>query len=634
MKRLYTLLFALCFGATFVQAQTILSADFEGSLGADWTAENVWTHGTSATLSSQYLGFPDHTEFMAANDDALGANMDGSGKLISPVFDLSTASNPILSFSAHFLNGDYQGADETAKVMITFDGGNFWTEIYNIDEGAGNQEWHSHSVSLSDYIGVSTVQIAFDYNDGNQWNYGFAVDDVSVFEPLDWDVAVSGFELERYHEGPSTTPVSFTVTNNGANTVTSFDVHWTNGTDTYTETITGQSLEFGDSYTVNHGTELAIAAATLTNVEVWVDNLDGNMDQDDTNNMASDDAVGLSFVPAKKVVYEEATGTWCPWCTRGIVGLDYMIDTYPETFIGIAVHNGDPMTITEYDSNLDVGGYPSGFLDRMDEIDPGVAALEPAYTAQLNVLSPVGVEMEGSYDSGTREVTITMTSTFAAPFTSDIRFNLVVTEDGVTGTGSGYDQANAYAGGGNGPMGGFENLPSTIPASEMVYDHVARAILGDWPGTAGSIPASVDFNEAASYTYTYTVPADYVMENLHFVGMVIDQSNGSIMNAEQVKLEDLLDTDTEELTFNDNLARVYPNPFSEVTNIDLNLPELAEVSVQVYNTVGQMVAEQNYGELVGEQILPVNAAKFAEGTYFVHVRVGDEVITKRVTKMK
>ena len=634
MKRLYTLLFALCFGATFAHAQAILSADFEGSLGADWTAENLWMHGNDATQSSAYVTFPSHTDFMAVNDDATGGpGTDANGKLISPVIDLTTATNPVLSFDAWFFNGDY-GADETAKVMISFDGGAFWTEIYDIDEGAQNTEWHSHSVSLSDYVGLATVQVAFDYSDGGGWNYAFGIDDIVVFEPLEWDVSVSKFELERYHEGPSTTPVSFDVTNMGSMTVTSFDIHWTDGTDTYTESVTGQSLAFGDSYTVTHGTELAIAAASLVNVEVWVDNIDGNMDQDDTNNMASDDAVGLSFVPAKKVVYEEATGTWCPWCTRGIVGLDYMISTYPETFIGIAVHNGDPMTIDEYDSNLDVGGYPSGWLDRMSEVDPGVTALEPAYTSQINVLSPVGIEMEGSFSEVTRELTVTMTSTFAAPFDGDIRFNLVITEDGVTGTGSGYDQANAYAGGGNGVMGGFELLPQTIPASEMVYDHVARAILGDWPGTMNSVPASVDFNEEASYTYTYTVPEEFVIENMHFVGMLIDQGNGSIMNAEQIKYEDLsIEVNIDDI-YNDNLAKVYPNPFNEVTNVDLKLAESADVSVQVYNTVGQLVIEQHYGELVGEQILPINATKLAEGTYFVHVIVADEVVTKRVTKIK
>ena len=633
MKRLYTLLFALCLGATFTQAQ-IMSADFEGSANADWTTSNAssWMHGNAASLSSQYLPFPEHTDFMATNDDAAGATGDASGVLISPPFSLVGAANPVLSFDAWFANADYQGGDEIAKVMITFDGGVNWIDILDI---AGSPDWTSQSVSLATYADIDGIQLGFSYVDGGTWNYGFAIDDVMIFEPLAWDAAVSKFELDRYHEGPSTTAITGDVTNLGANPITSFDLTWTNGTDTYTETVTGVNIAFGETYTFTHGTEATIAAASLQDIEVSVSNLDGNMDMDESNNMATDDVVGLSFVPAKKVVYEEATGTWCPWCTRGIVGLDYMIDTYPETFIGIAVHNGDPMTITEYDSNLDVGGYPSGLVDRMSEVDPGITALEPAFTTQLDVLSPVAVEMEGAFDYGTNELTITMTSTFAAPFSNDIRFNLVITEDGVTGTGSGYDQANAYANNSNGPMGGFESLPATIPASEMVYNHVARAILGDWEGTMGSITTPVDFDGTSSYTYTYTVPADQVVENMHFVAMVIDQSNGSIMNANQIKFEDLdITLDADDLAFNNNLAKVYPNPFSESTIIDLDLVEKAEVAVQVYNSVGQLVSERNYGELVGEQILPFNAAKLADGTYFIHVRVADEVITKRVTKMK
>ena len=45
---------------------------------------------------------------------------------------------------------------------------------------------------------VDAVQIAFAYADGGGWNFGYAVDNVMVFEPLDWDVAVTKFELERY----------------------------------------------------------------------------------------------------------------------------------------------------------------------------------------------------------------------------------------------------------------------------------------------------------------------------------------------------------------------------------------------------------------------------------------------------
>ena len=67
----------------------------------------------------------------------------------------------------------------------------------------------------------------------------------------------------------------------------------------------------------------------------------------------------------------------------------------------------------------------------------------------------------------------------------------VVVEDGVRGTGSGYNQVNAYSGGANGPMGNYHNLPNPVPAAQMVYDHVARAILGNWVGTEASLPTSV-----------------------------------------------------------------------------------------------------------------------------------------------
>ena len=43
------------------------------------------------------------------------------------------------------------------------------------------------------------------------------------------------------------------------------------------------------------------------------------------------------------------------------------------SFIGIAVHNGDPMTISAYDGNIGTyipGGYPGGGVDRVLEDNP------------------------------------------------------------------------------------------------------------------------------------------------------------------------------------------------------------------------------------------------------------------------
>jgi hypothetical protein len=70
---------------------------------------------------------------------------------------------------------------------------------------------------------------------------------------------------------------------------------------------------------------------------------------------------------------------------------------------------------------------------------------------------------------------------------------------------AGWSQSNAYAGGGSGEMGGFEILPNPVPASQMVYDHVARTILPSFTGQSGSIPSSVSMGEVHSYTFSVTV---------------------------------------------------------------------------------------------------------------------------------
>ncbi len=62
--------------------------------------------------------------------------------------------------------------------------------------------------------------------------------------------------------------------------------------------------------------------------------------------------------PNKLVIGEEATGTWCGWCPRGAVALNWMDKDYEGFWQGIAVHNGDPMTDATYDNAI--GNYIAG----------------------------------------------------------------------------------------------------------------------------------------------------------------------------------------------------------------------------------------------------------------------------------
>jgi hypothetical protein len=60
----------------------------------------------------------------------------------------------------------------------------------------------------------------------------------------------------------------------------------------------------------------------------------------------------------------------------------------------------------------------------------------------------------------------------------------------------------------------------------------------------------------------------------------------------------------------------YPNPFNPTTNIKFSLPQFSNVTLEVFNVLGQLVAVQRLGEREpGTHSVPFNAASIASGVY-------------------
>lgn len=80
-------------------------------------------------------------------------------------------------------------------------------------------------------------------------------------------------------------------------------------------------------------------------------------------------------------------------------------------------------------------------------------------------------------------------------------------------------------------------------------------------------------------------------------------------------------------------CRIYPNPFTEETNIEINLPEEGKVSVEVLNILGEKVSVlwKEEAKEMGTHTLTWNAVNVTQGVYFVKIYVnGAEVSTKKV----
>jgi len=84
-----------------------------------------------------------------------------------------------------------------------------------------------------------------------------------------------------------------------------------------------------------------------------------------------------------------------------------------------------------------------------------------------------------------------------------------------------------------------------------------------------------------------------------------------------------------------NLSQNYPNPFNPTTEIKYSIAKNSQVTLKVYNLLGQEVAllvsqQQNSGNYT----VSFNATKLASGVYMYRIQAGDFSLTKKMTVLK
>jgi len=429
-------------------------------------------------------------------------------------------------------------------------------------------------------------------------------------------------------------PVQGVIVNNGYESITSFDI--TVGGEVHS--FDGYDIPIFGAARYEIPTRHTIADAFEV-LQVSISNVNGEMTPDEN---VADNSANITFNPVsgvneyKAAVIEEATGTWCTWCPRGTVYLDEMSKRFGHNFVGVAVHNGDPMTLTAYDSGLTsfpgFSGFPSVVFNRRQILDPS-EIVQPSITDMQS--TPVAaITVGGAMDNGLLQTSIELN------FMQDVaaanhRVAIVLTEDGVTGEGPGWNQVSgAYSGGGQGPMGGFEYLPASVPSEVWPYDHVGRALIGNYNGVAGEVVGSYAIGDVESYIFPdFFMNGEWNQDNMHIVGFLID-AGGQIVNAVSTSFNDAIANGISVGTEDLDLAslEVYPNPVEDNATIVLGLEDSKEVNITLINSLGQKVSSQSFGTLNGNQSLSYDFSGVNTGMYFLNIALDNKVISKRVTK--
>lgn len=618
-KGILMLTAAMLAGSSF--SQTIFSESFDTSIPATWTIIDVdgltSTSGQSAFASWAWnSNVQDASSSSWYNNSGLGPTNDW---LITPSIAIPGTGTYFLEFhgashEANYLE-EYEVLVSTAGTTVP----EFTTQILNVvnEPLAGV----IHTLNLSAFAG-QTIHIAFHHTSNDESM--LHIDDVVVRQPSSDDAILVSSTLNRYSLTSTNNTLGLQVKNNGLNAITSVTVDWNDGS--AHSAVLATNIAPGATATVNHSTAVNYATANTNNLAITITNVNGNVDPNMGDNTGAKVITTLSQSPTKTVLIEEGTGTWCGWCPRGAVAMEYMYNTYSTQFVGVAVHNGDPMTVTAYDAGADLSGYPGCNVDRV-LLDQSVSqsAFENFYNTRKVLLTPASVGLTATAVGSA--LTVDVNSTFYSNFpAANYRLGVILIEDGVTGTGSGYNQTNYYAGGSNGAMGGYEALPDPVPAAQMVYDHVGRALLGGYDGQAGSVPAALTDGQNVTYSFNYTIPSTMNVNEMSAVAVVIDNASGEVVNAEKVDITVV--AGVEELsTIN---MTIFPNPATDNINVSFDA-EGGDYVVTLTDLAGKVVSTNNLSNVSGTSTVAINVANLKAGNYLVAVANGSASYTKMVT---
>ena len=374
-------------------------------------------------------------------------------------------------------------------------------------------------------------------------------------------------------------PVEGEYTKNGASVVTTdFGKAYAalNGKVSVPVTIFGEGMEpvssigytiTTGSTTTEHQLELSDPVAFMMSAEVLVPidadasvgesskvfkltKVNGVANECTTGNMqASGKLVTVAKKPKVVPVVEEATGTWCGWCARGIPGLALLNKIYRDDVITLAVHgggNGDPMILDNY--QLDAFSYPSCTINRGEVVDPYYGSGSTAFGISREVEAvqrsyvPAGIEVTADWaDANQTKISVKATTTFVENVTdANYRIGYVLAEDGLSGTTPAWYQSNYYAGSSLKDDNLVNLTGGESKITNVVYNYIPVAAYEPFEGIEGSVPATITKDVAMEHAYTIDIAGNDRIQDkqkLSVVALLIDKDTKKIVNAAKFKFD-------------------------------------------------------------------------------------------------
>lgn len=286
----------------------------------------------------------------------------------------------------------------------------------------------------------------------------------------------------------------------------------------YTVTLAGQTLNgqhtFTEPISSRYGAwqplEIELPAVPKTgvfNLTFTIDKVNGIENKDAGRSLKAPVNV-LPFVPVNRPLVEEFTGLGCGYCPRGYVALEEMGDRYGDMFVAMAYHSQSyesecMVTLPDSGFPIKVGGFPSGCINRGNEMDPGMFPYVWDSYRQAVPEGDIQVSLRWEDDSHTCLVAESTTRFIYGFDNPGYRLSFALVADGLNNPKWG--QANYFKGKPADEYPG-ELWDKFINGTSTVFGLTFNDVVVYYPdvtGIKGSLP--MVFNEGEAYSYTWKV---------------------------------------------------------------------------------------------------------------------------------
>ncbi|MEI6091428.1 MAG: S8 family serine peptidase [bacterium] len=261
-----------------------------------------------------------------------------------------------------------------------------------------------------------------------------------------------------------------------------------------------------------------------SNTKYYVRSFASNSDSTVYGNEVSFTTATTAISKQQNILFELQTGAWCSWCPDGFCRMDSILLLYPQRVFGALWHNYDSLTITADDtisSKFGINAYPSALFNRLPDFEfynydyRATRVLWRTNVENLLAEEPI-ISVTNSWSINGQTLTVKVNTEILTNYSKQLTFNVIITEDSLSGTGSGWDQQNA-----NNTTVGHPYYNMGDPITNFKHNMAVRQNLGGVFGVKGSFPSSgVTKGSTYDYTFTYEIPENYKKNNLNVICFV------------------------------------------------------------------------------------------------------------------